>query len=44
MTAMLFPPNLPQSPPLPLGEGRGEGKPSSKTSTQKKRGDLAASP
>ena len=44
MAAMLFPPNLPQTPPLPPGEGWGEGKPSAKTSTQKKRGDLAASP
>ncbi len=44
MAAMLFPPNLPQTPPLPLGEGRGEGEPNAKTSAQKKRGDLAASP
>ena len=44
MAAILFLLNLLHTPPLPLGEGRGEGKPNAKTSTQKKRGDLAASP
>lgn len=44
MAAMLFPPNLSQTPPLPPGEGWREGPAPPPNPAQKKRGDLAASP
>jgi hypothetical protein len=44
MAAMLFPPNLPQMPLSPWERAGVRVSQTPKTSAQKKRGDLAASP